>query len=147
MLKAQNFCGCVYCVYLSACVSGHQWCWHIIVRLVQTTNIFTPAPHNAAGPRHQCPALTHRARKRNIHITSCLLAAQWPQSYGTETKNVKNIFVKYKIIFSQKINTDICFVVFCWFQNISLGLLQAAQHRQIQLHHSTTAAFLFTALD
>ena len=80
MLKAQNFCGCVYCVYVSACVSGHQWCWHIIVRLVQTTNIFTPAPHNAAGPRHQCPALTHRARKRNIHTTFCLLAAQWPQS-------------------------------------------------------------------
>ena len=55
--------------------------------------------------------------------------------------------VKYKIIFSQKINTDICFVVFCWFQNILFGLLQAAQHRQIQLHHNTTAAFLFTALD
>ena len=51
------------------------------------------------------------------------------------------------ILSSQKINTDICFVVFCWFQNISLGLLQAAQHRQIQLHHSTTAALLFTALD
>ena len=55
--------------------------------------------------------------------------------------------VKYKIIFSQKINTDICFVVFCWFQNIWFGFFQAAQHRQIQLHHSTTAAFLFTALD
>ena len=45
------------------------------------------------------------------------------------------------ILSSQKINTDICFVVFCWFQNILFGLLQAAQHRQIQLHHSTTAAF------
>ena len=42
---------------------------------------------------------------------------------------------------------DICFIVFCWFQNIWFGFFEAAQHRQLQLHHSTTAASIFTTLN
>ena len=42
---------------------------------------------------------------------------------------------------------DICFIMFCWFQNIWFGLFQATLHRQTQLIHSTTAAFQFTALN
>ena len=64
-------------------------------------------------------------------------------SSGTQNYTLKDALK----VSPQKINTDICFVVFCWLQNIWFGLFQAAQHRQIQLHHSTTAAFLFTALD
>merc|ERR1711949_37291 len=64
-------------------------------------------------------------------------------SSGTQSYTLKDALK----VSPQKINTDICFVVFCWLQNIWFGLFQAAQHRLIQLHHSTTAASLFTALD
>ena len=64
-------------------------------------------------------------------------------SSGTQSYTFKDALK----VSPQKINTDICFVVFCWLQNIWFGLFQAAQHRLIQLHHSTTAASLFTALN
>ena len=80
MLEGQNFCGCVYCVYVSACVSAGHW-WRGPAALCGAgVKIFVVCTRRTMMCQHHWWPLTHRARKRNIHITSCLLAAQWPQS-------------------------------------------------------------------